>query len=92
MDCPRSGWSISRMIIDANNKKLKRYFTFELCNFSDVKICTVTKIKKGFNNSIGCNLKKYKSSHRFAPLTSIPIIGTNAKEKKDMMNNGIMNF
>ena len=43
MDCPRSGWSISRMIIDANNKKLKRYFTFELCNFLMLKFALLPK-------------------------------------------------
>ena len=41
---------------------------------------TVTKIKKGFSNSIGCNLKKWKSNHLLAPLTSIPKIGTKVNE------------
>ena len=26
IDCPRSGWSMRRMIIDNSNKKLKKYF------------------------------------------------------------------
>ena len=46
-------------------------------------------MKKGFNISIGCNLKKYKSTHLFAPLTSTPIIGIRAKKIKDTINNGI---
>jgi len=53
---------------------------------------TVTNIKKGFNNSIGCNLKKYKFNHLFAPFTSIPIIGTKAKRIKEIINKGIITF
>ena len=53
---------------------------------------TEAKMKKGFNSSIGCNLKKYKSNHRLAPLTSTPIIGTNAKRIKDVTNNGSINL
>ena len=49
-------------------------------------------MKKGFNISIGCNLKKYKSNHRLAPLTSTPIIGTNAKRIKEVANKGSINF
>ena len=49
-------------------------------------------MKKGFNTSIGCNLKKYKSNHRLAPLTSTPIIGTNAKRIKEVTNKGSINF
>ena len=43
---------------ELNNIKLKIYFIFVYLNFSEVKILTVIKIKKGFNISIGCNLKK----------------------------------
>ena len=43
-------------------------------------------MKKGFNTSIGCSRKKYKSSHRLAPLTSTPIIGTNARRIKEVAN------
>ena len=49
-------------------------------------------MKKGFSISIGCNLKKYKSIHRLAPLTSNPIIGTRARKIKDRINNGMINF
>ena len=49
-------------------------------------------MKKGFNTSIGCSRKKYKSSHRLAPLTSTPIIGTNARRIKEVANKGIINF
>ena len=37
---------------------------------------------------MGCNLKKYRSSHLFAPLTSMPMIGTKTKKMKDIANNG----
>ena len=46
IDCPKSGWSIKKIIIDDNNKKQKRYLICEFCNFSKVKIFTVVKIKK----------------------------------------------
>ena len=42
---------------------------------------------KGFNNSIGWNLgKKKKSNHLFDPFTSMPIIGTNNKKTKQIIN------
>ena len=66
-----------------------------MCEFlkvSSIKIFAVTKIKKGFNNSIGCNLKKYKSSQRLAPFTSTPNIGTKASNIKEIANNGIINL
>jgi|TARA_B110000967_G_C18495014_1_gene368673 hypothetical protein len=45
---------------------------------------------KGFKSSIGWNLgKKNKSSHRFEPLTSTPIIGTNNKKIKHVKNKKI---
>ena len=50
------------------------------------------KMKKGFKSSIGCNLKKYKFNHLFAPLTSIPIIGTSINKIKKNMNNGRIIF
>ena len=50
----------------------------ELDLFKD-NICAEIKIKKGLISSIGCSLKKYKSSHLFEPLTSTPIIGTKIK-------------
>ena len=54
-----------------------------------VRIFTVIKMKKGFSISIGCNLKKYISIHLLEPLTSTPIIGTKAKNIKDIINSGI---
>jgi hypothetical protein len=92
IDCPKSGWSISRIIIKHKSKKLKKYLTWEFCSFSRVSIFTVINIKNGFNISIGCNLKKYKSNHRLDPFTSIPIIGTRASETKEMINNGVTSF
>ena len=92
IDWPKSGWSTNKIITEHKSKKLKKYFTCEFCNFSKVNIFTVINIKNGFNISIGCNLKKYKSSQRFAPLTSIPIIGTSARDKKEKINNGIINL
>ena len=92
IDWPKSGWSTNSIITEHKSKKLKKYFTWEFCNFSKVNIFTVINIKNGFNTSIGCNLKKYKSSQRFAPFTSTPIMGTSARNKKDIENNGIINF
>ena len=86
IDWPKSGWSINKINIEAKSKKLKKYFTWELWNFSKVKIFTVIKIKKGFNNSIGCNLKKYRFIQRLAPFTSTPIIGTKTKKKIEIKN------
>ena len=88
IDCPKSGWSINKIIIELNRIKLKKYFTWEFWNLFRVNILTVIKIKKGFNISIGCNLKKYRSIHRLAPFTSIPIIGTSAKSAKEIANRG----
>tara|TARA_B100000902_G_scaffold244495_1_gene231465 strand:+ start:506 stop:748 length:243 start_codon:yes stop_codon:yes gene_type:complete len=48
------------------------------------KIVARNIIKKGFKTSIGWNLgKKIKSIHLFEPFTSIPIIGTKNRERKD---------
>ena len=80
------------MITDDNKKKLKMYFVFGPWIISDVRIFTVVKIKKGLSISIGCNLKKDKSNHLFAPLTSTPIKGTNTKEINEIRNNGIIIF
>ena len=70
---------------DINKIKLKMYFILVSFNFSKVKIFTVIKTNKGFNNSMGCNLKKYRSNQRLAPFTSTPIIGTKAKRIKEMI-------
>ena len=58
IDWPKSGWSIKRIIIEDKSKKLSKYFTWELCNFSRVIIFADAKIKNGFKSSIGCNLNK----------------------------------
>ena len=92
IDWPKSGWLINKINTEDKRKKLKRYFIWEFFNLLKINILTVINIKNGFNNSIGCNLKKYRSSQRLAPFTSIPIIGTNAKKTKEITNNGIINF
>ena len=92
IDWPKSGCSIKRIITELNNIKLKKYLIWEFLNLSNVKIFTVIKIKKGFNISIGCSLKKYKSIHRLAPFTSTPIAGTKAKNIKVITNNDETNF
>ena len=56
-----------------------------LVYFLLLKIKLIEIIKNGFTNSIGWNLgKKYKSIHRWALLTSTPIIGTKNKEIKEI--------
>ena len=47
-------------------------------------------IINGLTSSIGWNLgKKNKLSQRLAPLTSVPIIGTNNKKTKEIKNKKI---
>ena len=82
--CPISGWIIkSNEIIEikkVDNKYLEIIFILLLH-----KIVARNIIKKGFKTSIGWNLgKKIKSIHLFEPFTSIPIIGTKNKERKDI--------
>ena len=60
--------------------------------FLEVSIQAVTKIKKGFINSTGCSLKKYKLSHLFAPFASTPIIGTRNRRIRKIKKNGIIIF
>ena len=79
-----SGWIIKSKEIKEikmnDNKYLNIIFALLL-----QKIVAKNTIKNGFKTSIGWNLgKKIKSSHLFEPFTSIPIIGTKNKEKKDM--------
>ena len=69
--------------------KLRIYFNCEFLNLLLVSTFAVIKTNNGFKISIGCNLNKYKSSHLLAPFTSCPNIGTNANNKKDIINNGI---
>ena len=90
--CPRSGWSIKRMITETSKRKLNKYLIWELFNLFKVNILTVARIKKGFKSSIGWNLNRYKSNHLLDPLTSIPIIGTKINSRKDIMKNGMVIF
>ena len=92
IDCPRSGWSIKRIITETNKRKLNKYLIWEFFNLSKVNILTVAKIKKGFKSSIGCNLNRYKFNHLLAPLTSTPIMGTKINNRKDIIKNGITIF
>ena len=41
-------------------------------NLFELIILAITKIKKGFINSIGWKLKKYKFNHLFAPFPTNP--------------------
>ena len=88
IDWPRSGWSTNKIITEHKSKKLKKYFIWEFFNVSKDNIFTVINIKNGFNISIGCNLKKYKSIQRWAPFTSTPIIGTSARKTNERINKG----
>ena len=92
IDCPKSGWSIKRIITEVNNKKQSKYFILESLKLFKVSIFTVVSIKNGFKSSIGCNLKKYISSHLLAPLTSTPIIGTKISDIKNIIKKGITIF
>ena len=92
IDWPKSGWSINKIKTEDKSKKLNRYFIWEFLNLSKVKNLTVVNMKNGFNNSIGCNLKKYKLSHLLAPFTSIPTMGTKANKMNEIINNGKTNF
>ena len=92
IDCPRSGWSIKRIITEVNKRKLNKYLILEFWNLFKVNILTVAKIKNGFRSSIGWSLKKYKSNHLLAPFTSIPIIGTRKSRIKNNIKNGTIVF
>ena len=92
IDCPRSGWSIKRIITEHNKRKLNKYLIWEFFNLSKVNILTVAKMKRGFKSSIGCNLNKYKFNHLLAPFTSTPIMGTKINSRKDSMKSGITIF
>ena len=55
--------------------------------FSLLKIVARKTIIKGLTSSTGWNLgKKNMFSQRFAPLTSVPIIGTKSKKNKEIKN------
>ena len=58
--------------------------------FSLLRIIAIKIIVKGLASSTGWNLgKKIKSSHRLAPLTSLPMIGTKNKNNKEIKNKKI---
>ena len=58
--------------------------------FSLLKIVARKTIVKGLTISMGWNLgKNIKSSQRFAPLTSVPIIGTKSKNNIEVKNKKI---
>ena len=82
----------SEIIIENNKRKLSKYLIWEFLIWFKVNILPVIKIKNGLSNSIGCILKKYKSSHLFAPLTSTPITGTKISKIKKITNNGTTIF
>ena len=55
-----------------------------------LKIVASKTIVKGLRISMGWNLgKKNRSNHRFADLTSTPIMGTKAKKNKKIKNKKI---
>ena len=82
--CPKSGCKTSKSIIDNVKKKDIRNFIVKLEKFLFVIIKDNTIIKKGFTNSIGCNLgKKNSSSHLVEPFTSTPIKGTKINKVND---------
>ena len=89
---PISGWSISRRDIIEIVIAVNTYLSIILI-FSVQRIVAKKTIKKGFKTSIGWNLgKKRKSIHLLEPLTSIPIIGTNNKEIKEIKKSIIEYF
>ena len=68
------------LVTKVDNKYLEIIFILLL-----QRIVVKNIIKKGFKTSIGWNLgKKIKSIHLWEPFTSIPIIGTKNREKKDI--------
>ena len=75
--CPKSGWMIKRNKTTDNKTKVNKYFLYKLWIKFEEIIFAITRIKKGFNISIGWNLGKIPMSiHLMAPLISIPIKGT----------------
>jgi len=81
-------WPISGCVINSNDIIEIRIVDIKYLEIIFVlllqRIVARTIIKKGFKTSIGWNLgKKNRSNHLLEPFTSIPIIGTKNKEKKD---------
>ena len=89
-DWPKSGWIIKKKTINDIIKNETKYEKFKFLNLFELIILAIIKIKKGFINSIGWKLKKYKSNHLFAPFTSIPTNGTIANKIKEIKKPGSM--
>ena len=53
-DWPRSGWITSNKINIDSNMNEKKWAKFKFLIQLEVIICAITRIKKGFMNSIGC--------------------------------------
>ena len=87
-DWPKSGWIIRKEIIKNKIKNETRCEKFKFLNLFALIILAIIKIKKGFINSIGWKLKKYKFNHLFAPFTSFPNRGTIANKIKEIKKPG----
>ena len=81
---PISGWIIRNNEIMEITTVESKYLLI-IFNFWLQRIVVRIIIKKGFKTSMGWNLgKKNKSIHLFEPFTSIPIIGTKKRDKKEI--------
>ena len=89
-DWPKSGWIIRKKTINDKIKNETKCEKFKFLNLFELIILAIIKIKKGFINSIGWKLKKYKFNHLFAPFTSIPTNGTIANKIKKIKKPGSM--
>ena len=89
-DWPKSGWIIRKKTINDKIKNETKCEKFKFLNLFELIILAIIKIKKGFINSIGWKLKKYKFNHLFAPFTSIPTNGTIANKIKKVKKPGSM--
>ena len=82
--CPKSGCKINKNTTNDVKKKEIENLIVKLENLSFEIINAKIIIKKGFTNSLGCNLgKKNKSSHLVEPFTSTPMNGTKSNKIKD---------
>ena len=82
--CPISGWIIRSNEIIEIKKVDNKYLEITFILLLHKKVAR-NIIKKGFKTSIGWNLgKKIKSIHLLEPFTSMPIIGTKNRERKDI--------
>ena len=82
-----SGWAANKRAIIRVIKNENKYLKYTFVYFSLLKIKLIKIIRNGLTSSIGWNLgKKYKSIHRWALLTSTPIMGTKNKVIKESKN------